>query len=244
MLMVRGVLGKSPLQCRDSPNRSRLSPGRAQSGVPGKNPTIEGLQGMIGPGPTNRVPLNVTVALAAVMVLSSATVFAQRERMSPEERTRSPYAWPSLATLVELSDTVVAGEVLDMRSAWTVDRHEIFTTVTLRPDRRFKGGGRSLIRFRIPGGTVGDTRLEVTHSPVFAIGERALVFLAGDSGRLPQVVAGEAGKRHIRIGEDGEEAVLPGFALSGAGNGRVTGLSTLDDLARAMPGLLVATRSR
>ena len=131
-----------------------------------------------------------------------------------------------------------------MRSAWTVDRREIFTTVTLRADRRFKGGRGSLIRFRIPGGTVGDIRLEVTHSPVFAIGERALVFLAGESGRLPEVVAGEAGKRHIRIGEDGEETVLPGFALSEAGNGGVTGLSTLDDLARAMPGLLAAARSR
>ena len=178
------------------------------------------------------------------MVLSSVSVSAQRERMSPDERIRSPYAWPSLGTLVELSDTVVAGEVLDMRSAWTVDRSEIFTTVTLRPDRRFKGGGRSLIRFRIPGGTVGDTRLEVTHSPVFAIGERALVFLAGDSGRLPEVVAREAGKRHIRIGEDGEETILPGFAPSEAENGRVAGLGTLDDLARAMPGLLAATRSR
>jgi len=157
---------------------------------------------------------------------------------------RSLYAWPSLSTLVERSDTVVAGEVLDMRSAWTVDRSEIFTTVTLRPDRRFKGGGRSLIRFRIPGGTVGDTRLTVTHSPIFAIGERALVFLAGDSGRLPEVVAGEAGKRHIRLGGDGQETILPGFALFEAGADRVTGLSTLDDLARAMPGLLAATRSR
>lgn len=199
---------------------------------------------MIGPGSTTHVPSNVTVALATVMILLSVSVSAQRERMSPEERMRSPYAWPSLRTLVELSDTVVAGEVLDMRSAWTVDRREIFTTVTLRPDRRFKGGGRSLIRFRIPGGTVGDTRLTVTHSPIFAIGERALVFLAGDSGRLPEVVAGEAGKRHIRIGEDGEETVLPGFALSEPGNERVTGLGTLDDLARAMPGLLAATRPR
>lgn len=199
---------------------------------------------MIGPAQRVTLPLNVTAALAAVVILSSVSVSAQRERMSPEERMRSPYSWPSLSTLVEHSDTVVAGEVLDMRSAWTVDRREIFTTVTLRPDRRFKGGGRSLIRFRIPGGTVGDIRLEVTHSPVFAIGEWALVFLAGDSGRLPEVVAGEAGKRHIRIGEDGEETVLPGFVLYEAGTGRVTGLSTLGGLARAMPSLLVATRSR
>ena len=131
-----------------------------------------------------------------------------------------------------------------MRSAWTADRREIFTTVTLRPDRRFKGRARSLIRFRIPGGTVGDTRLEVTHSPEFAVGEQALVFLAGDSGRLPRVVAGEAGKRHLRLGEDGEATILPGFALPGAVSGGTPGLGTLDDLARVMPGLLAATRPR
>ena len=192
-----------------------------------------------------RTPAAVVAALVTATILFfGLSASAQRGQMQPGEGFRNPYAWPSLDELVEHADTIVAGEVMDMRSAWTADRREIFTTVTLRRDRRFKGGERSLIRFRIPGGTVGDTRLMVTHSPVFAVGEQALVFLAGDSGRLPRVVAGEAGKRHIRIGEDGEETILPGFALSVAVAGDMTGLSTLDDLATAMPGLLVATRSR
>ena len=79
------------------------------------------------------------------------------------------------------------------------ERHGARGAVTLRPDRRFSGGERSLIRFRIPGGTVADTRLTVTHSPVFAVGEAVLLFLAGDSGRLPRAVAGEAGKGHPLI---------------------------------------------
>ena len=138
----------------------------------------------------------------------------------------------------------MAGEVLDLRPAWTADRREIFTTVTLRPDRRFKGAERSLIRFRVPGGTVGDTRLTVTHVPVFSVGEKALVFLAGDSGRLPRVVAGEAGKRHLQTGDDGEELILPGFVLSGARDGGMTELTTLNELAGALPRLLAANRSR
>ena len=162
----------------------------------------------------------------------------------PPGMVGTPYAWPSLEELVEQSDTIVAGEVLEMRSAWTADRRVIFTTVTLRPDRRFKGGERSLIRFRIPGGTVGDTRLMVTHSPVFAVGEQALVFLAGASGRLPRVVAGEAGKRHIQIEDDGEATILPGFALSDVGAGDTAGLSTLDELAAALPRLAAAAESR
>ena len=185
------------------------------------------------------------VALLAVAVFcSSPPASAQSGRMPAQEESWNPYAWPSLDELVERSDAIVAGEVVDLRPAWTADRREIFTTVTLRPDRRFKGGEQSLIRFRIPGGTVGDIRLTVSHVPVFSVGETALVFLAGDSGRLPRVVAGEAGKRHLRTGEDGEELILPGFVLSGAEDGGVTELNTLDDLAGALPRLLAITRSR
>ena len=194
-------------------------------------------------------PRCTPATLVATFVVGTIVVFAlsapaQRGARPPAEGFRNPYAWPSLDELVERADTIVAGEVLDMRSSWSADRREIFTTVTLRLDRRFKGGERSLIRFRIPGGAVGDTRLMVTHSPVFTIGEHTLVFLAGDSGRLPRVVAGEAGKRHVRVGEDGEETILPGFAVSEGRAGGITGLSTLDDLAVAMPGLLVAAQSR
>ena len=199
---------------------------------------------MIPTTETHSRPTSVGAALiSAVTLVFSVSAFAQPGQ-APGEEFRNPYAWPSLDSLVERSDTVVAGEVLDMRSSWSTDRREIFTTVTLRPDRRFKGGGRSLVRFRIPGGTVGDTRLTVTHSPVFAVGEHALVFLTGESGRLPRVVAGEAGKRHIRTGADGAQTILPGFAVSDGGVGGTTGIGTLDDLAATMPELLAAARSR
>lgn len=194
--------------------------------------------------PDLRGPAFIAGIAAGTVLLCALSAAAQRTPDQGPEGFRNPYAWPSLEQLVERSDTIVAGEVLDMRAAWTADRREIFTTVTLRPDRRFKGGDRSLIRFRIPGGTVGDTRLTVTHSPVFSVGEQALVFLAGDSGRLPRVVAGEAGKRHIRVGDDGEATILPGFAFSQSGAGATTGLGTLDQLASAMPRLLTAAPSR
>ena len=168
-------------------------------------------------------------AVFAVFLAALATA-AQRGPTRQGERFRNPYAWPSLSELVELSETIVAGEVLDMRSSWTADRRQIFTTVTLRTDRRLKGGGGALIRFRIPGGTVGDTRLRVTHSPQFAVGERALVFLAGESGRLPRVVAGEAGetaspRRGRRCGAD--PAGLPTVAGERGPGARVSARWTI-----------------
>ena len=78
-----------------------------------------------------------------------------------------------------------------------------------------------------------------THSAQFMMGERAVVFLTGESGRLPRVTAGEAGKRHLRTEADGSQRVLPGFALSGA-KGHSVGFDTLDDLAEALSGPLAA----
>ena len=177
--------------------------------------------------------------VSAGVLFSALPAPAQRGRTPEPEPFRNPYAWPALSELVERSDTIVAGEVLDMRSAWTADRREIFTTVTLRTERNFKGSTRNLVRFRIPGGTVGDTRMIATHSAQFMVGERALVFLSGESGRLSRVTAGEAGKRHLRIDEDGTERVLPGFALSESGASS-RGFDTLDDLAEALSGPLAA----
>lgn len=193
------------------------------------------------PGHTSRVRRTAAVALLLVggVLVSVSLASAQRGEPSEPERFRNPYAWPGLSELVEDADSIVAGEVLDMRSAWTADRREIFTTVTLRAERSFKGSPRNLVRFRIPGGTVGDTRMIATHSAQFVVGERTLVFLSGDSGRLPRVTAGEAGKRHLRTDEDGAERVLPGFALSGPG-GPSGGFDTLDELADALSGPLAA----
>ena len=181
----------------------------------------------------------LSLLISAGLLAVGTSALAQRGQPPENERFRNPYAWPGLAELVENSDTIVAGEVLDMRSAWTADRREIFTTVTLRTERRFKGGGRNLVRFRVPGGTVGDTRMTATHSAQFMVGERALVFLTGESGRLPRVTSGEAGKRHLRTGEDGSDRILPGFALLESDPGR-TGFDTLDDLAAALSGPLTA----
>ena len=171
------------------------------------------------------------------LLAAGLPALAQRGQSPENERFRNPYAWPGLPELVENSDTIVAGEVLDMRSAWTADRREIFTTVTLRAERGFKGNARNLVRFRVPGGTVGDTRMIATHSAQFMVGERALVFLTGESGRLPRVTAGEAGKRHLRTDEDGTDRVLPGFALTES-DPRGVGFDTLDDLADALSGPL------
>ena len=94
--------------------------------------------------------LGAAIVAGAVFLAALATA-AQRGPTRQDERFRNPYAWPSLSELVERSETIVAGEVLDMRSSWTADRRQIFTTVTLRTDRRLKARRRGADPVPHPG---------------------------------------------------------------------------------------------
>jgi len=189
-----------------------------------------------------RVPGLLPAAILIIFLGADGRALGQPISSLPDT-PRNPYARPTLSELLDRASTIVAGEVLSTRAAWTADRTEIFTTVVLRPDRRFRGGRGSLIRFRVPGGTVGDTRLTVTHSPVFAEGARVLVFLTGRSGKLPRVTGGAAGKRLLRLGLDGEERLLPGFPPQAAwtGNGSTREpVRTLNEFAAAVTDLEAA----
>lgn len=187
--------------------------------------------GLVGPAGVSARPS----AAGALPGSPSAAARAQARAEPPQEfRFGEPLG---LSALVGRSDMIVAGEVLDLRSSWTPDRSNIFTTVILRVDRQLKGGGGDVVRFRIPGGTVGEDWVYVTHAPRFALGERALVFLRSGGGRLPTVVGMEAGKRHLAADDDGSERILPEFYWArGAGRPEVA-LDTVEALAAAMPRL-------
>ena len=173
-----------------------------------------------------------------VFLLAEVFPAAAQRRQSPlVEPLRDLRARPSLSYLLGRAETIVAGEVTELESAWTDDRSAIYTTVTLRVDRRFTGAGSEVVQFRTPGGTVDDRMMMVTHAPQFRIGERTLVFLSRPQGRLPRVVGGQAGKRHVRVEEDGSETFFPGFALAEADTAASRTLSTLDELAVVLPRL-------
>ena len=120
------------------------------------------------------LPLIPTLSLlAGTFLLAGAIPAAAQRQQSPLERSvRDLGVRPSLSYLLRRAETIVAGEITELESAWTDDRTGIYTTVTLRVDRRFKGGGEEVVQFRTPGGTVGDQRLMVTHAPQFRLGER------------------------------------------------------------------------
>ena len=159
---------------------------------------------------------------------------------SPEE-LRPGYEF-GLRDLVSLADVIVAGQVLEVRPSWNAERSDISTTVILRVDRPLKGAAAGEVRFRTPGGAVGDDWVWTTHAPRFEIGERALVFLRVNGPRLPTVVGMEAGKRRV-VADDGGERILPELRWEGGETGEPVVLTTIGELADALPRIEAAGRS-
>ena len=207
-------------------------------------------------GASRRVPAAGLLSLA-VLVCSSpsassvpegavARSFLPTARVQPGSQTPEvlrPGYELTLPDLVSLSDVIVAGQVLDVRPSWNADRSDIFTTVIARVDRPLKGRAAGEVRFRVPGGTVGDAWVWVTHAPRFEIGERALIFLRSNGGRLPTVVGMEAGKRRLLTDDDGSERILPELLWSDVEPARQVVVTTVDEFAAALSRIEAQGRS-
>ena len=173
---------------------------------------------------------------------------ARRVFVEAQPGRRSPDGHPAedtftLPDLVTRADLIVAGEVVDLKPSWNVERSDIATTVILRADHFLKGSVSGEIRFRIPGGAVGDDWVWVTHAPRFEMGERALVFLRFGGPRLPTVVGMEAGKRHLVAADDGSERILPELRWQEGAEDTPVVLTTIGELAAALPRIEAHGRS-
>jgi hypothetical protein len=113
----------------------------------------------------------------------------------------SPVATASLVRALDLTaliadaDRIVVADVVSVQAAWDATHRSIHTTVEIAVRESWKGDvpvdGRLTIRQ--PGGTVGDIEMTVRGMPVFAAGERSLLFL-----HRAHVVGMSQGKRNLR----------------------------------------------
>lgn len=149
----------------------------------------------------------------------------------------------TLPDLVGRADVIVTGEVVGLEPSWNAERSDIFTTVVLRVERPLKGSASGDVRFRIPGGAVGEDWVWVTHAPRFEIGERALVFLRFGGPRLPTVVGMEAGKKRVVAADGGHELILPELHWEDRDEGASVVLTTVGELAEALPRIEAQSRS-
>ena len=111
-------------------------------------------------------------AIALLLVFTSAaggTVFLPAE----------------LNDVVDGSQTIVRGRVVDVRSEMTAARRSIHSFVTLAVEERLKGSAGETVVFRIPIGQVGRYKRIIVGAPEFKVGDDVFVFLRGTGPAVP-----------------------------------------------------------
>lgn len=81
------------------------------------------------------------------------------------------------AQRADLSEKIVQGQVVSVKSYWNAEGSLIFTDVTLLVERHFKGEGQRMMTLTIPGGTVGQETHLVSDTPHFSDGDYGVFFL-------------------------------------------------------------------
>jgi hypothetical protein len=106
--------------------------------------------------------------------------------------------------LTARADRVVLGIVESQVARWTDDRQAIFTDVTIRVTRAYKGavkpGERVVVRRE--GGALDGVGMRVFGAANFSVGEEVVVFLEMRGG-APYTVGMTQGKLRVFTGDDG-----------------------------------------
>ena len=117
--------------------------------------------------------------------------------------------------LVERAQKIVAGEVVEQRSAWDELGREIYTFTTVRVQRIIKSErADSILIIRQLGGKVGNIESHVAGAPSFVPGERVLLMLGPYAGTpYHDLIDWHQGKYTIKTDAN------RGEVLSGNGDG-------------------------
>jgi hypothetical protein len=131
--------------------------------------------------------------------------------------------------LVEKSDVVIRGEVLETRSFWDAQHRVILTDARIRIDERLSGEGAPVgreISVRTFGGTVADYTVVAHGFPTFEKGDEIVAFLAHQPDRTVQVTGYQLGLYEV-IELDGARVAVPTWD---------GGSTLLDRTGKSVPG--------
>ncbi len=115
--------------------------------------------------------------------------------------------------LTERADRVLLGTVVAQEARWTSDHQAIYTDVTLRISRVYKGAlkpGDTLV-VRREGGARDGIGMRVFGAANFAVGEEVLLFLETRGGAT-YTVGMTQGKLHVAVDAAGNKTVAANLA--------------------------------
>jgi hypothetical protein len=116
------------------------------------------------------------------------------------------------ADVSELSRDAVAiarGVVVSVDGQWTAGRRSVETIVTLAVEAYLKGQMSAPLRFRVPGGSLGQYRNIVVGAPTFSVGQRIVVFLGARGATIPHLLGLGQGVYRLSLGHQGQWLVTP-----------------------------------
>jgi hypothetical protein len=148
------------------------------------------------------------VAVAAMKLLAVAAVILVGA--AAEATVLVPLDTRALA---ERADRVVLGTVESTTPRWTSDHQAIYTDVTIRVEKTYKGTLKpgDTVVVRREGGVVDGIGMRVYGAPHFTVGEEVVVFLEKRGGAT-YTVGMTQGKLRVVIGADGVKRVSANFA--------------------------------
>jgi hypothetical protein len=111
--------------------------------------------------------------------------------------------------MVQGSQLVVHGRVVDVRGQQTGDRRSIETIVTVAVADALKGRPGETVTFRLPGGEVGRYRRLIVGVPQFTSGDDVIVFLRGSAPAMPTLFGLSQGLYRVGRAADGRAVVAP-----------------------------------
>jgi hypothetical protein len=89
--------------------------------------------------------------------------------------------------VVNGSDIIAYGRVIETRVEWSDDRKHVDTLVTFQVGTYLKGGPGEMLVFKVPGGTIGRFRNVLVGAPQFSSGDEAVLFLTSRGREFPSV---------------------------------------------------------
>jgi hypothetical protein len=103
-----------------------------------------------------------------------------------------------MSDIVNGSQVIVHGRVIDVRSEITAGLRSIHSFVTVAVNQALKGSPGPTVTFRVPQGQVGRYRRVIIGAPEFRVGEEIVVFLTGRAPAMPTVFGLNQGVRRLR----------------------------------------------
>ena len=123
--------------------------------------------------------------------------------------TATVYLPVDFQEMVDASQAIVHGRVVDVRSEPTRDRMMVVSYVTLEVAQHLKGSLGESVTFRVPGGQIGRYRRVIVGAPQFERGDEVVVFLSARGPSIPYIFGLSQGLFRVRRFADGRAVVTP-----------------------------------